>query len=390
MRRSIVAVGAALASALALGALYAQPLARVAPGGAGLRAEVTTTAEARTDITLNLPLVLHGVQAPTPTPVSPTPVSPTPVSPTPVSPTPVSPTPVTLPDLSWTLAEGAPRNLYEAQGVAVDGKLYVFGGFYNSQIQATTESHVYDPQTDAWTRIADMPEAITHGGTAVDGHLIYIAGGFVGDHPGPHTDHVWIYDTLQDSWAAGPPLPDGRAGGALVRLGRTLHFFGGTQRQGYTYIADYGDHWALDLDGGTTWEPRAALPNPRNHMAGVAFDGMIYALGGQHLGDEIGGNQATVEMYDPSVDEWTPVADLPQPLGHIQSSTFVWKGRMIVVGGITVGKEIVRDVIAYESSADSWEALTPLPRGYQSPAAAAIDEMLVVSGGGETWIGTAP
>ena len=71
---------------------------------------------------------------------------------------------------------------------------------------------------------------ITHGAVAVDDSTIYIAGGFVGPHPGPQTDHVWKYDTVTRTWSAGPALPGARGAGALVRLGRELHFFGGTER----------------------------------------------------------------------------------------------------------------------------------------------------------------
>ena len=91
----------------------------------------------------------------------------------------------TMTSLTWTQpGANAPIARYEAQGLAVDGKLYVFGGFYNQKTQATVQSDRYDIKTDTWTPISPLPEKVTHAGQATDGRFIYLAGGFVGDHPG--------------------------------------------------------------------------------------------------------------------------------------------------------------------------------------------------------------
>ena len=74
-----------------------------------------------------------------------------------------------------------------------------------------------------------------------------------------------------------------------------------------------GDHWSLDVDTGTAWHPDTPLPNPRNHLGVIALDGRIYAIGGQHQGNELDGNQSTVERYDTSTKQWTTVTPLPVP-----------------------------------------------------------------------------
>lgn len=62
-------------------------------------------------------------------------------------------------------------------------------------------------------------------------------------------------------------------------LGDTLHFFGGTDMDRYSEV---GDHWTLPLASGATWEVRAPLSNPRNHLAAIVVGGSIYAISGQH------------------------------------------------------------------------------------------------------------
>ena len=335
-------------------------------------------------------------------------VTPTPqVTPTPTStpdPTPVPGPPDPAP-LSWVEHTASPIPLYEGQGAAVNGRLYVFGGFdknVDGQPIATRAAHVYDPATDQWATLNDIPDAVTHAGVAVDGTVLYVAGGFMGNHPGPQTDHVWKYDTTADHWTAMPPLPRARGAGALVRLGRELHYFGGTERtaDGH-YLQDDGDHLVLSLDAPTTWRQAAPLPNPRNHLGGAVLGGMIYAVGGQHLGNEAYSDQTDVDRYDPATDTWTAVASLPMPLGHITASTIVLGSRLVVVGGVTLATHAGAneglesdEVTAYDPATDQWAPLTSLPGPRQSPVADVIANTLVVTTGStaegpvdNTWTG---
>jgi len=298
---------------------------------------------------------------------------------------------------AWQTAASAPLPRYEAQGLAVGGLLYIFGGFFSNTpaAQATSAAHVYALGTNAWAPIASLPEPVTHAGQASDGDTVYLAGGFVGNHPGPSTAHVWVYDATSDSWSAGSDLPEPRGGGGLARVGRRLYFFGGgTRTAGDEAISDSGAHWSLDLgpsesplDDAGAWVPCAPLPNPRNHLGGVALAGRVYAVGGQHGANETSGNQSDVHAYDPGADAWTPVADLPRPLGHIVASIAVVNGRLVVAGGVSnAGK--VADVIGYDPGSDGWFALEPLPAARQSPVMAALGDELVVTGGYLTSIAT--
>ena len=281
---------------------------------------------------------------------------------------------------------------FEAQGLAVNGKLYVFGGFFNSKIEATLQSDKHDPATNTWTPIAPLPEPVTHAGQATDGKFIYLAGGFVGDHPGPSSNKLWKYHIETDTWSEGPPLPEKRGGGALVLLNNSLHYFGGVIRTpDGKYMKDFGDHWVLQMDHpNAIWGTAALLPNPRNHMGGCAAGGKIYAVGGQHLGDERGGNQSSVHVYDPLKDAWTAIADLPVPKGHVAANVIERKGRIIVVSGVTQGQRKMATIDEYNPKTNTWVALTPLPEPRQSPVSGIIDDQLIVTGGSlsvTTWIG---
>jgi hypothetical protein len=289
---------------------------------------------------------------------------------------------------SWETRTPASIPRYEAQGIAANGMLYVFGGFFTSHA-ATAQSDAYDPNTDTWLPISDTPELLTHSGQAVDGATVYFAGGFIGNHPGGSTNHVWAYNTISDTWTAGTNLPVGRGGGSLVKYGRELHYFGGAERTaGINVLTDFGSHWVLGLgltdsphDDATSWTVAASMPNPRNHLGGATVAGKIYAIGGQHAGNEHTGNQSDVHAYDPQTDTWNAVASMPKPLGHITSSIIVRNGHIIVAGGVTQGTTKVADVIDYNPISDTWVSLQALPSRRQSPVVGLIGNQIIVSGG---------
>ncbi len=289
-----------------------------------------------------------------------------------------------LPDtLSWQTLSRVGLGRYEAQGGVIDNRLFVIGGFINGSAQTTARCDVYDPTTDRWTPLRDMPEQITHSGTAVDGDsVIYLAGGFIGNHPGPITDHVWHYDVRRDRWNPFVPLPAARGGGMIICYQRTLHFFGGTIRQGGLFVEDKGDHWALDLNAANpSWQPRAPMPNPRNHLGGGLLDGKLYAVGGQHLHDEDHGNQTAVHAYDPATDTWRTCASLPLPMGHITASVFGWRGHLLVAAGVTEHSTRLNTIFAYDPATDFWHELPPLPAERQSPVIGAWGDVLLANGG---------
>lgn len=282
---------------------------------------------------------------------------------------------------AWKALASAPISTYEAQGAVVGGRLLVFGGFYDPATRATTRAEAYSPVTDGWTPLTPMPEAITHAGHASDDRYVYFAGGFLGNHPGPNTAHVWRYDSIEDSWRALPDLPAPRGGGAAVIVGRDLHFFGGAVRNGSNWVSDAGDHWVLSLDTLIAWRPRAPLPNPRNHLAAISVGATVYAIGGQHLGDEERGNQASVDAYDPSSDQWRAVADMPAPRSHVAASVVNWHGAIVVIGGLGVGATQLLEVIAYDPSTNKWSTRPSLPAPRQSSVAGDVSDHLIVTTG---------
>ena len=297
---------------------------------------------------------------------------------------------------TWT--EVAPSHVVrvEAQTIQYGGELYFFNGFHTDlDIENTVEK--FNPVTNTWTYLAPMPlqpdgkpYAVTHNGIALVDDQVWIIGGRVGDHPGPVTNKVWIYDISQNSWNPGPALPNPAAAGGVGRLGRKLHYVGGLDAQAF---CDINSHFVYDLDNPEAgWQDLTSfspLPDARNHFATTVLNGKLYVIGGQHGHDgcEMGVDVDLVDVYDPTTNLWTRAANLPAVQSHIEPSTFVLDGLIYVVGGQINGNE----VLSYDPLADEWTVQSDyqLPSNLLAPGARVIGNYFVVANGG-TQGATAP
>jgi fibronectin type 3 domain-containing protein len=281
--------------------------------------------------------------------------------------------------VTWTTGTQNPLARHEAFGAVVDGKLYLFGGYFGDpQFTPTTRADAYDPVANTWTQIADLPRGLSHAGATAVGTNIYFAGGYPAQLDGTgqnfSSTEVWKYDTLTNTYSPMPALPGGRGGGALVAVDGFLHFFGGSNP---SRVDATTNHWRLALSGGTQWQARAPMPVPRNHLGGVALNGKIYAVGGQSGQDQTATYRADVHMYDPVTNTWTAVASLPLGISHNNASTITMGGRIIVIGGERGYGQPIADVRAYTPSSNTWVDLTPLPTNRAAGVAAAIDGTLI-------------
>lgn len=299
--------------------------------------------------------------------------------------------------ITWQTLAPSPITRAESVGTVVNGKLYVMGGFHGlikpNHYIAQARCDVFDPATNTWTRIADMPEPFTHSQAAVDGTTMWFVGAYVGNHPGPGTTHVWKYDTATNVWSRGPDLPVARGAGASAIVGRELHFFGGMNK---TRTIDEADQYVLNLDDvAAGWTKLASMPTARNHVSAAAVNGQIYVIGGQTQQEEQAKVFSVVEKYDPGTDTWSKVASLPAPRSHVSEGTFVLDGKIIVVGGETGYEQQQKTIFSYDPATDTWSTIGELPAVRSTTVSGIIngDQILTATGnspnGTDTcWLGT--
>jgi N-acetylneuraminic acid mutarotase len=260
---------------------------------------------------------------------------------------------------TWTKFARSDLPRYESTKAIIEGTLYLFGGFYTGHPKATARVESLNLTTGEWRRFKDMPVALTHAPAVVLHGKVWLAGGFEGNHPGPTSARVWIWDIATDTWTNGPPLPEPRGGGGFVVFGDTLHYFGGWPVDRNT---DSASHWSLAA-GGTVWQRRAPMPNPRGHLSSLTQDGFIYAISGNVGHDPLPLDVAVVQRYDPATDRWEELPPAPFALSHNESSTFSYDGRILSFGGRSLHRFVwnQNDMVSFNPATRAWSHLGRVP-----------------------------
>jgi N-acetylneuraminic acid mutarotase len=112
---------------------------------------------------------------------------------------------------------------------AVADKLYALGGVPRGFTTAEATLQQYNPDTDSWVLLPDMPfTRANHMAASVNGRIYVIGGrdGFIGSTSAPPST-VYEFDPRSGTWANRAGLPDPRvflAGGAL---GKTIFAISG-------------------------------------------------------------------------------------------------------------------------------------------------------------------
>jgi len=294
--------------------------------------------------------------------------------------------------ITWTNKASSPISRSEAMVAAVDGKMYVFGGYTNTTFTPTPRVDVYDPASDTWTQLigSDMPLPTTHSGCTVIGHDVYLAGGYPiqSDGTGQNfsTNQVWKFNIDSKQWTQLPSLPSPRGGGGMTSLDGKLHFVAGADAA----RIDRADHWVLDLNGGTSWTAAAPIPTLRNHLGLTTLGGKIYAIGGQQNQDAAEIPQSAVEVYDATTNTWSAAAPMPFGRSHINAAILTIGDRIVTFGGETTFNNSVANVSAYDPATNTWSEMSPLPTKRSSGVAAFLNGEIYYSGGlmnKNTWKG---
>eukprot|EP00948_MAST-09A_sp_MAST-9A-sp1_P003743 g3743.t1 len=191
--------------------------------------------------------------------------------------------------------KGLPNGAGWGAGVAVLGdQVYVTGG----NVDELTEGvESYDPQTNSWTVIPDMPEIRRNHVAAVLKGKLYVCGGWDGDNS---VDTVFIYNPYTTSWSQGPEMPDTSSVAAGGVIDDKLYIAGGD---------DDGDGYLSSLyifDPETEeWTSGKSMSFDRGGHGATVLNGKLYVFGGTYKQGPFSG-----EVYDPTTDSWTDI-DLP-------------------------------------------------------------------------------
>jgi non-specific serine/threonine protein kinase len=219
---------------------------------------------------------------------------------------------------AWLMASPLPVPRTEVAAAPLQGRIVVVGGFLANGGNSRRVD-AYDPRSDSWSRLPDLPRSVDHAAAASWRGRVVVGGGY--DAARRPLRAAFLYDGRR--WRALPPPPEERAAAAAAATadGR-VWVLGGRTRDGLATRM-------LSLDLRTLRWTTFPGPRPREHRAATALGGRVYAIGGRLAGYDT--NLGTVEAYDPRVRTWRPLADLPDPRGGTGAAAIA--GRIVSIGG---------------------------------------------------------
>ncbi|KZN52338.1 hypothetical protein N474_23130 [Pseudoalteromonas luteoviolacea CPMOR-2] len=138
----------------------------------------------------------------------------------------------------WRKAKPAKIVRNSAASAVIGDKIYVIGGRTSGENSVNLQDvEVYDSKKGSWAFVAPLPVAA--GGlsaSVLNGKIIVTGGEVFGPKnnwkAGQAFKQVWSYDPQTDSWEALPDMPTPRHGHGMVTLNNTLYIIGGAEKVG--------------------------------------------------------------------------------------------------------------------------------------------------------------
>ena len=325
-----------------------------------------------------------------------------------------------------------PRARFAGRAVFYNNRIYVLGGENEAGVPLA-EVDVYNVVDNGWSVIPALPtprsfpiaQLLTNPNLITGNHNgIVVAGGRLADGRASPIVEEWVAET--NTWYERTPLPDARfaaSGGAVNQAGPIdggqigIWAIGGQGGSGlfdtltrFTYDLDYARrltpmgagrflHGAVSLDrsiylfGGRdfqevlegyvfdpeteTYNVMTALPSAQNGLAGIAVNGVLYAIGGAN---QFGLSVPHTRVYDAVDHTWSD----RRPMSVARSEAAITRvgTDIYVIGGENNGA--LQTVEIYDTVANTWRNGPLLPESRKGAMAVSVDNIVYVFGGVDT------
>lgn len=198
---------------------------------------------------------------------------------------------------TWATNAPIPKTVGGPAGAVLHGQMHVVG-----RETPKSRCHVaYDPVTNTWTTRASYPSNARNSATAVapgNGKMYFIGGD---DHTGEYsfaTRHNEEYDPDSNTWTRRADMPESIRNLAGASLGGRVYTFGG--RGAATTYSIYNFVLCYDPTA-NVWVRCTPLPTARDNLAAAEHGGKIFTMGGVDFVGTVNRTVATCEVYVPDV-----------------------------------------------------------------------------------------
>lgn len=279
----------------------------------------------------------------------------------------------------WVTRANMPFKLDEPRGAGVGEDVYLVGGITGLQhtksgnllLEPSNELTRFEPAGERFRRLSPMPRRLNHIGVVSYAGDLYVLGGY-GRVLNTHTSaRFYRYEPQTDRWSRLPDMPEPKAAMAAGVVGHQLIVAGGARDN--TPVAST---YAYDFDSGR-WSRLPDMGSRREHVGGAVLDGKLYVLGGrapQSLAVD------TAERYDANTERWEELPPLPVAAGGLGAAAL--DGRVFAIGGGNDAAGTVTGAVQeFDPRSGRWKLLAGMRTPRHGHEVASTDDTIWAIGG---------
>lgn len=243
----------------------------------------------------------------------------------------------------WKLKSSMPTPRLEFKTEVVNGKIYAMGGKNLDGYVSSLEA--YDPETDTWSTLAPMPTARDYLQTKSIDNKIFVVGG---RNQSAALSTTESYDVIKNEWSTLSSMSEPRMGFSLEKINGKLFAVGGGNSTGYVSSLEEYDPIT------NIWNTKSSMAVGRRYLQTEAANNKIYAIGGYSNS----GISPITEVYDALSQNWTMLASMHNPRYVFQ--TEIVNNKIYSIGGAT-GNSTLNSVEEYSLPLDPTLTVTASP-----------------------------
>lgn len=196
----------------------------------------------------------------------------------------------------------------------LNDQIFVIGG-HNARFPGGIAAvEKFDPLTQKWDIISQLPTPRYNMGGGVYNNKIYTFGGIGGE------TILEVYDPDFNTWERKKNMPVPRFRHSTSFINGKFYLIGGKGTA--TLVQEYDP----DME---TWNTKSPMPIPRYYHSSIVLNNKIYVIGGK-IPDRSEGVKG-ISQYNPVKDEWDTLSDLPKPVDV--HSMNVFDNKIYIFGG---------------------------------------------------------
>jgi N-acetylneuraminic acid mutarotase len=270
----------------------------------------------------------------------------------------------------WLAGKDTHVDRFEVNAARIGSHAYIVGGLPGTKDRPIPTVERYDLRTGAATTVKPMPVALDHVSVVAYKGDLYAVGGNPGQAaasgPTSAVASTFRYDPGSNAWTRLAPLPDGARGGAGAGvIGGRLYVAGGARPHPDGKASDtLATMFVYDFAKGT-WSQGPSMPTPRTHVGAAVLRGKLYVIGGSTTAGFGATNLATVESFDPATGKWSKQPSMPEV--HWAFGVATVGDRIVVLSGVGADLNLTSKAIAFDGR--RWRRLPDVPTARHHMAA---------------------